>query len=332
MPRFEWPWVLLALAILPLLVRRYRRQRHARPAVRFPHAPGVRVPRTARQEWIHLPAVLRIAALAVLIVAVARPHWGARRVRDIKHSLGIQVLVDHSGSMASKDLFFEGKPQTRLDVVKRLTEEFIFGNGGDLKGRPSDMVGLIAFAAYPITLCPLTLTHEQIPPMLHSLQPARGLNNGTAIGDAVALAAARFEKAERESGGQFKSKVIILLTDGENNSGARTVEDAAKLARQWGVRVYAIGIRPVSEGQEYDRLVRYSLDTLARETQGISRVVAEGSGLQAIYAQIDKLEPSEVNVARFVESRDLLLMLVLGALCLVAGEVVISQTWLRRAP
>lgn len=332
MPQFEWPWILLALAAIPLLARRYWSNRAVRAAVRMPHAPGARVPRTIRQEWIHLPAALRIVALAVLIVAMARPHWGARRVRDITRSIGIQVLMDHSGSMEAKDLMFEGKLHTRLDVVKRLTEDFIFGNGHELKGRPSDMVGLIAFAAYPITLCPLTLTHEQITPPLRSLQPARGLNNGTAIGDAVALAAARFQKAESEAGGQFKSKAIILLTDGENNSGARTVEEAARLTRQWGVRVYAIGIRPRSEGDEYDRFVRYSLETLARETQGIARIVTEGGGLQAIYAQIDRLEPSEINVARYVDRRDLFRVLALAGLCLLAMEVVLSQTWLRRAP
>lgn len=332
MPQFEWPWILLALAGLPWLVRRYWRQRRAGAALRLPHAPGVRVPRTSRQEFLHLPAVLRVAVLAILIVTLARPHWGARHVRDITRSIGIEVLVDHSGSMESKDLFFEGHPHTRLEVVKQLTEEFIFGNGKDLKGRPADMVGLIAFAAYPTTLCPLTLTHEQVAPLLRSLEPARGLNNGTAIGDAVTLAAARFEKAEGEAGGQFKSKVVILLTDGENNSGARTVEDAARLARQWGVRVYAVGIRPVSEGGQYDRYVRYSLDTLASETGGISRLVADGSGLRAIYAQIDRLERSELNVTRFIERRYVFGILTSLAFGLLVAEVILGQTWLRRVP
>ena len=332
MPQFEWPWILAALLALPFVIRRYRRAFNNRAAVRLPHAPGVRVPRTLRQEFLHLPAVLRVAALVILIVALARPHWGARRVRDITHSIGIQMLVDHSGSMESKDLFFEGAVHTRLEVVKRLTTEFIFGNSRDLQGRPSDMIGLIDFAALPETLCPLTLSHEQIVPLLRSLEPARGLNNGTAIGDAVALAAARFAKAESEAGGQFKSKVIILLTDGENNSGARTVDEAAKLARDWGVRVYAIGIRPVSEGGQYDRYVRYGLDTLAQQTGGISRVVKDGSGLASIYAQIDRLERSDIHVTRYIEQHDLFRILALMALALVALEVALSQTGLRRVP
>lgn len=332
MPQFEWPWLLLLLAALPFLLARYFRKRHTHPALRLPKTPGVRVPRSTRQEFLHLPAMLRVAALAVLIVAMARPHWGARRVRDITHSIGIQMLLDHSGSMEAKDLFFEGAPHTRLEVVKLLTNQFIFGNGKELQGRASDMVGLIAFAALPETLCPLTLTHEQIAPLLQSLEPARGLNNGTAIGDAVAVAAARFAKAESEAGGQFKSKVIILLTDGENNSGARTVDEAAKLAWQWGVRVYAIGIRPRSEGKRYDNYVRYGLDTLARETGGIARVVADGQGLAAIYAQIDKLERSDIHVTRLVEQHDLFRILALIALALLVAEVTLSQTWLRRTP
>jgi Ca-activated chloride channel family protein len=331
-PQFEWPWVLLALLAMPVVAVRYWQQWRRRPAVRIPRAPGVRIPRTVRQDFVHLPAFLRIAVLAILIVALARPHWGARRVRDITRSIGIQMLLDHSGSMESKDLLFEGASHTRLDVVKILTIDFIFGNGHELKGRPSDMAGLIAFAATPETLCPLTLTHEQFTPLLRSLEPARGLNNGTAIGDAVALAAARFAKAESEAGGQFKSKVIILLTDGENNCGARTVDEAAELARKWGVRVYAIGIRPGNPDARYDNYVRYGLDTLARQTGGISRVVRDGAGLQAIYGEIDRLERSEINVTRFVEKYDLFRILALAALALLAAEVALGQMWLRRVP
>lgn len=281
---------------------------------------------------MQLPAVLRTLALALLIVALARPEWGARRVRDISRSIGIQMVIDRSGSMSARDLAYEGRRLSRLDVVKRVSEEFIFGNGADLKGRPSDMVGLIAFGVFPSTLCPLTLSHEHLRPVLYGVEVASGIETGTAIGDAVALAAARFQNAEAAEGGQFKSKAIILLTDGENNSGARTVSDAALLAHKWGVRVYAIAIRPLAARDEYDQMVQYGLHALAAETNGAAYTVRNGSELRAIYARIDQLERNQVQVSKLVEGRDAFFALACTALGLLLSEIVLGQTWLRRAP
>ncbi len=333
MPRFEWPWALTALLLLPLPAWRYRSRNAARPAIPFPRArDAARLPRSRRQSWIHLPAILRMVALAVLIVALARPHWGARRVRDISRSIGIQVVIDRSGSMSATDLMYEGRRRSRLEVVKRVSEEFIFGNGADLKGRPSDMVGLIAFAVFPSTLCPLTLAHEHLRPVLYSVEVASGIENGTAVGDAVALAAARFQATESAAGGQFKSKAIILLTDGENNSGARTVGEAGDLARQWGVRVYAIAIRPFTAADEYDQMVQYGLHALAAETNGAAYTVRDGSELRAIYARIDQLERNEVQVSKLVEGRDGFFPMACTALGLLLSEALLLQTWLRRVP
>ena len=362
MPRFEWPWVLTALLLLPLLAWRSRIRGNTHAAVRFPRAgDAIRLPRSRRQRWMHLPDSLRLLALALLIVAMAHPRWGARRVRDISRSIGIQVVIDRSGSMSAPDMMYEGRRRSRLEVVERVSEQFIFGNGADLKGRPSDMVGLIAFAVFPSTLCPLTLAHEHLRPVLYAVTIASGIENGTAIGDAVALAAARFQAAEAGAGGQFKSKAIILLTDGENNSGARTVGEAADLAHQWGVRVYAIAVRPfaardepLTAGQravqsggnlrdygrgralapsdEYDEMVRYSLHALAAETNGAAYTVRDGSELRSIYKRIDQLERNEVQVSRLVEGRDGFFAMAGIALCLLLGEAVLLQTWLRRAP
>ena len=332
MPSFQFPWALVGLFLLPVLVWRSR-MRSASPAIRLPRAGAtVQLPRSRRQKWMRLPAVLRVLALAILIIAAARPQWGARRVRDISRSIGIQVVIDRSGSMAATDLEYQGRLRSRLDVVRRVSEEFIFGNGADLKGRPADMVGLISFAVFPSTLCPLTLAHEHLRSVLYTVQVADGIENGTAIGDAIALAAARFETAEKTAGGQFKSKAIVLLTDGENNSGARTVADGAVLARQWGVRIYAIAIRPLLARDEYEELVQYDLHALAEVTGGAAFTVRDGSELRAIYRRIDQLERNEVQVTRLVEGRDAFAVLAAIALGLLLTEVVLGQTWLRRAP
>jgi Ca-activated chloride channel family protein len=332
-PSFQWPWVLPALLLLPLLAWRSRTRRAAHPAIAFPQAGALtRLPRSRRQSWMQLPALLRTLALAVLIVALARPQWGARRVRNISRSIGIQVVIDRSGSMSATDVMYQGRRRSRLDVVKRVSDEFIFGDGADLPGRPSDMVGLIAFGVFPSTLCPLTLAHEHLRPVLYAVNVAGGIENGTAIGDALALAAARFEATETAAGGQFKSKAIVLLTDGENNSGARSVADAALLARQWGVRVYAIAIRPLAARDEYDEMVQYDLHALAAQTGGAAYTVRDGSELHAIYRRIDQLERSEVQVSRLVEGRDGIFALAGTGLALLLGELVLAQTWLRRAP
>jgi Ca-activated chloride channel family protein len=327
-PHFEWPWALGALLLLPLLA--WRRRRLNPPTLVFNRTAVL--PHSPRQKFLQLPAALRLAALALLIVAVARPQLGARPVRDISKSIAIQVLIDRSSSMRHTDFQYGRGAATRLDVVKTLSLQFIFGNQRDLKGRPSDMIGLIEFAGDPITLSPLTLSHDHLSSLIESIQPARGDEDGTAIGDAVALAAARFKEAETAAGGQLKSKVIVLLTDGQNNMGARTPAQAAALAKQWGVRVYAIGIQPGVADSRYDRMIETGLDELGEETGGLSRMVESGAALVDVYKEIDRLEPAEVKAARYTGGTAWFGALALAALCLVAAEAAISQTWLRRAP
>jgi Ca-activated chloride channel family protein len=329
---FRWPWALTAIVVLPYLGWRLRRFRHRTPAILFPDvADDGSLPRSRREGWIQLPNILRLIALALLIAAGAGPAWNQRPSRQVARSIGIQVLVDRSSSMASDDMVNEGREQTRLDVVKRISHDFIFGAGHDLRGRPSDMIGLIAFAADPVTLCPLTLSHELLQPALDSLRAATGEQDGTDIGDAVALAAARFELAEREHSGGLKSKVIILLTDGENNLGARSIAEAAELARQWGVRVYTITIRPSTKDTPEEQAVG-ELELLSLETNGASRVASDGSALRSIYAEINRLETSDVDVVKVESNSRVFTILVLAGLILLTLEMLMGQTWLRRIP
>jgi Ca-activated chloride channel homolog len=325
---FEWPWALGALLLLPLMAWGGRRLNPS--TVMFNRTAAL--PLSARQKFLRLPAAMRLAALALLIVAAARPQLGARPVRDISRSIAIQVLIDRSSSMRHTDFLYGHGAGTRLDVVKALSLQFIFGNQHDLTGRTSDMIGLIEFAGDPITLSPLTLSHDHLSSLIQNIQPASGDEDGTAIGDAVALAAARFKEAETAAGGQLKSKVIVLLTDGQNNMGARSPAQAAALAKQWGVRVYAIGILPGFTGSRYDRMIESGLDELGDETGGLTRMVDSGAALVDVYKEIDRLEPTEVKAARYTGGTAWFGALALAALCLIAAEAAISQTWLRRAP
>jgi Ca-activated chloride channel family protein len=329
---FKWPWALTAILLLPYLGWRLRHFRDRAPAVLFPSAGSdVSRPRSLRERWIRFPQMLRLIAIALLIAAGAGPVWNQRPSREIANSIGIQILVDRSSSMERSDMLYEGRQQSRLEVVKRLSHNFIFGDGRDLRGRPSDMIGLIAFAADPITLCPLTLSHELLQPALSSLRVAEGDQDGTAIGDAVALAAARFELADREHSGHLKSKVIILLTDGENNLGARSVSEAAALAHQWGVRIYPIAIRPTTEGDSEPDIVG-ELEILSLQTKGSARVASDGSALRSIYSEINRLENTDVGTVTLEPQWGAFRFLVFASLVLLAVEVLMNQTWLRRIP
>jgi Ca-activated chloride channel family protein len=276
--------------------------------------------------------MLRLTALALLIVALAGPRLSGRRLREINRTTGLQLVVDCSGSMLARDMVFRGKPAARIDVVREISRDFVFGDGVALKGRPLDMIGVIAFAEEPVTLCPLTLAHDNLRPVLDSVRVGSGAD-GTAIGDAVAVAAARFHRAETVAGQKFKSTAIILLTVGDNNSGTHTVQDAAGLAAQWGVRVYAIAIRPGGRRTEgkFDPAMG-ALDNLADATGGKSRLVGDGEALRAVYEDIDRLERSDVATAKFSGGRELMVGLALAAMGLLMAEAVLVQTWLRRVP
>jgi Ca-activated chloride channel homolog len=328
---FARPWALSAILLLPYLAWRLRRFRHCTPAILFSAADSS-IPHSRRERWIQFPNTLRLLAILFLVAAGAGPVWDQRPARQIAKSIGIQILIDRSSSMATEDMIFEGRRQSRLDVVRRISHDFIFSAGRELQGRPSDMIGLIAFAADPVTLCPLTLTHEMLQPALRSLLPAEGEQDGTDIGDAVALASARFELAEHEHAGRLKGKVIILLTDGENNLGARNIAEAAALAHQWGVRVYSIAIQPSAPGDNAVPPAVGELELLSAETNGIARVASDASALRSIYAEIDRLEKSDVNVVRFEGKWGAFTGLALAALILLAIETLLGQTWLRRIP
>jgi Ca-activated chloride channel family protein len=226
---------------------------------------------------------------------------------------------------------YKGANISRLDAVKRLSRDFIFGNGRDLEGRPNDKVGLIAFAADPITLSPLTLSHGTLRSSIDTLTEARTVeDDGTAIGDAIALAAARLRVSVGTSG--KKGKLIILITDGENNMGERTPEQAAALARQWGVKLYAITIRPESVDTKHDQEIEHAFAALAADTGGAARTVKDGDALAAIYREIDRLEPAHLDSLKRSDGDRALTWMLLAAFIILVGELALRETWLRKAP
>lgn len=351
------PWA-LALLTIPLLLLLWNPLSRKKATLPLPMSPAmargsVHLPRTMRQRLLWVPRVLSLLGAAGLIIALARPQLGQGRTQRTTDAIAIQIVIDRSGSMGTR-MDFGGTALSRLDVVKNVLRDFLLGNGTDLPGRPNDLVGLVSFARFAETNCPLVRDHDALVQLADVLQPARDqIEGGTAIGDGLALAAARLRNAEqdlksRKTSGtednlEIKSKVIVLLTDGANNAGQTTPDEAAKLAKDWGIRVYAIGIggggfttmrTPFGEQQvpvpsEIDEA---QLRPLAETTGGIYRAAKDGDSLRKIYAEIDRLETSSVKALEFTEYTELFEYPTIAGAAALAMATLLSSAGLRRTP
>src|SRR5665213_1750618 len=226
--RFANPEYLWLLAVLPLLLI-WRGRRGPAPAIEYPSLALVReVARRTRSRFGYVLAGLPLLALALLIVAVARPQQGESSATVHASGVDIMLLLDVSGSMQSLDFKLEGLPASRVDVVKSVVRRFI-------AARPNDRIGLTIFAGLPYLMSPVTLDHSWL---LGNLDRVRigDIEDGTAIGSALAAGLNRLRHQTA------KSKIIILMTDGQNNAGQITPITAAEAARALGVKVYTIGI------------------------------------------------------------------------------------------
>ena len=350
--RFESPWAFLLLVLIPIIIW-LRFFRPGKTAIRFSTISiASRTGRSLRQRLLWVPDFLRLAALVFVIIALARPQSSLEQVREINNGIAIEMVLDRSGSMGA-ELEYRGGLMTRLDAVKKVFEEFVIGNSQGLEGRPNDLIGMIIFARYPDTICPLTLAHGAFPEFLKTVNLVQDENeDGTAIGDALALAAARLETAEKSlqgrngvsNGYRIKSKVIVLLSDGENNYGKRTPIEAAELAAKWGIKIYTIaivggetvtsiqtpfGVYKVPSGQRVDTS---ALKAIAEKTGGFYREATDVASLREIYKEIDGMEKSEIESVRFVDYRELFHWFVLAGLALIILETVLKTTLFRKMP
>jgi Ca-activated chloride channel family protein len=350
--RFEAPWAFLILLLIPVVV--YLHGRRGRGSLRFSSTEHARsVKRPLRQRLMGFPLLLRVLALVMMATALARPQEGIEHVRDVNKGIAIEMVVDRSGSMGA-EMGIDGEHLTRLEVVKRVFDEFVTGAGGELPGRPNDLIGMVSFARYADTICPLTLAHGALSQFLKNVQLVkRREEDGTAIGDALALAAARLRTAEEtlahqveedEKEFEIKSKIIILLTDGQNNAGKRSPEEAAALAQEWGIKIYTIGVGGeegfmrqhglfgsfllrMGEGVDQE-----TLKSIAGTTGGIFRLAEDAGSLRAIYHEIDQMERSEIESVRYLDYRELFQPFLFLALGLLALEVILSATVFRKIP
>jgi len=358
------PWAFLLFLLLPVLAYSALNKKHS-AAVKFPSLVDIR---NCHLSWrLRLRPLLkaaRLMCLVLLIVALARPRKGTVISEISTEGVAIEAVVDRSGSMQAEMDF--GEKLNRLEVVKKVLADFIQGSEKGLTGRSSDLVGLITFARYADTVCPLVLSHNVLLEFLKKTEIVKlQSEDGTAIGDAIALAAARLKKAEEEierrnaqlrylqleqsdneeqAGFKIKSKAIVLLTDGRNNVGEYNPLAAAELAKEWGIKIYTIGIGSAQAfttiemlGRTYKMPARQVLDEgllkeMAEKTGGFYSRADDVEALRNIVKKIDQLEKTNVKSIQYTQYAERYGFLTLSALVLLTLEILAGCTVFRKIP
>ena len=334
---FAHPWFLFfALAALPALWWSARGTgRVVFSSLRALPAGG----HTWRTRMAWLPDAMIAVAVVAIAIGMAGPRRGDQNARIRREGIAVMMAVDVSGSMRALDLSKRNRELTRLDAVKQVFEQFVLG-GGKLGGRPDDVVGLVAFARYAETRSPLTLDHSNLATAAHQLDFAPENEDGTAIGAGLELAVQRLAEFKA------RSKIVILLTDGESNVHEIDEDTAIQDANDAGIKVYTIGagtqgiapIRvPVGDGRTELMQTRVNIDEatlrkIADKTGGQYFRATDNASLARIYAQIDKLERTAFEEERFTEYNQYYDVLLAIAMGLVVLAFALRGSVLRRLP
>lgn len=321
---FANPWALALLLLIPAWVLLQRRWRpRGLPFPRAAEAAELDAPHT---RWLaRAPGWLRGAAVVALIIALAAPRTGATAVDIEAEGIAIMLVVDISSSMLAEDFH----PDNRLAVAKAKVADFV-------RGRRYDRIGMVAFAGEALTQVPITIDYDVLYRALERLDVGQ-LEDGTAIGTAIATAANRLRQVPGES------RVMILMTDGENNRGEIDPITAARAAAAFGIKIYTIGVgsdgvapMPVARGllggYQYAQLPVHIDEELLREianlTNGRYFRATNEAALDSIYRQIDELEKTTVEVRRYVEYTPRHLpFVILGVLFLAAEWLLLASRW-----
>jgi Ca-activated chloride channel homolog len=340
---FQYPWALGLLALLPVYA--FLRGRTGRlSAFRFSSADLVRAAGgAARSAAGRLLIFIRLLTVGLCIVALAGPRFAHDRSETMASGIDIMLALDMSWSMMALDMGRPGERISRMDIAQEVLEDFI-------QRRPSDRIGLVVFSAVPYLASPLTLNHEWLTQNLKRLHIGMIRELGTAIGDATAAAAKRL-RALKDS----KSRIIILLTDGDNNKGDIDPVPSAELAAAMRARLYTIGIGreepcmlpdfdPWTGRLKLDpagnvvptialQPANYKvLEQMSRIAQGRFYRATNRRELGSIYREIDRLEKTEIKLRRFTTYTPLFEWPLLAAFALLALEVVLANTRYRRIP
>ncbi len=287
-----------------------------------------RAARSNKQKYRFLLTVFRICAVALLVIGFARPRAGTEYKEVTSEGIDIMMALDVSSSMQAEDF----KPNNRLFVAKEEIKKFI-------NKRTNDRIGLVVFARYSYTQCPLTTDYGVLLNFVDKVNFG-AVEDGTAIGMAIANAVNRLRESDA------KSKIIILLTDGDNNAGEIDPLTAANLAQAMGIKIYTIAagkpgnaMYPYQDpifGKRYvyqpTRIDEETLKEIAQRTNGQYFRARSGEELDQIYNSIDSLEKTKVKVAEHIQYRELFQYFVYGGLFLLVVEMLLANTYFKKLP
>jgi len=330
---FAHPYCLLLLLLLPLLAW-LKGKVGFQSAFLYSSVQLVRgITGITRSHAGSILLKLRWLALALFIIALARPQIGEGETKITASGIDIVVAIDLSGSMSSEDFELKGQRVNRLIIAKDVLEKFV-------AKRPNDRIGLIAFARDAYIAAPLTLDHDFLLQNLERLEIATPDKDGTAIGSALSTALNRLRELKS------KSKIVILMTDGQNNAGKVPPLTAAEAAETLKVKAYTIGVgtrgmAPIPYVDPFGRK-RYAqqpvdidedtLKEIAKRTGGKYFRADKTETLQAIYDEIDRLEKTEIEVKKYQRYREMFAFAVLPGLVLLLLEVILNHTVWRKLP
>ena len=325
---FAYPWVLYVLLIIPVMIAWYIfRGMKVQSSVKYSSVNIFKdIPSTLREKLRHIPFAVRLLAIGLLIVALARPQSFNSGENVTTEGIDIAMVLDISGSMLAEDL----KPN-RLEAAKNVIDDFI-------KGRISDRIGLVVFSRDAFTQCPLTIDYNVLRNLLLQIHSGM-IEDGTAIGNAIANGINRLKDSNA------KSKIIILVTDGVNNSGEVDPISAAEMAKVFGIRVYTIGVGTRGEAPYPVQTpfgVRYQmmpveideavLQKISDITDGQYFRATNNQALKEIYDKIDKMEKTKIEITSYKNASEKYHSWLWLGLILLLVEMGLSKTILRKLP
>ena len=327
--RFEDPWLLLILLLIPILVWR---ERISVNAILYSSISPLKEVGFHRSEFLEvIPTILRFIAIALFIAAFARPQQGNKKTEIISQGVDIVLAIDTSGSMQALDFKENNSPVTRLKVVKDVVSDFI-------KNRDKDRIGMVVFGDEAFTQSPLTLDHQILDSFLSKLKIGMA-GDSTAIGSAIGISIKRLKDLKS------KSKVIILLTDGRSNSGKISPLQAAEIAKNLGIKIYTIGVGKKGKAPFLvdtilgKRLIYQNVDIDEKTLKNISKMTnaqyfraTDTETLKSIYEHINLLEKSEVKTLDHSEYTELFHYFLIPGLLLLITEIILSNSIIRKIP
>lgn len=331
--KFANPEFLYGLLIIPLMIIWYIiRSYKLNPSLTYPGAETIlKIKPSLRQRLVHLPILFRILSVGLIILALARPQSSSSEKTVSTEGIDIVITLDVSTSMLAEDF----KPN-RIEAAKKTALQFI-------ENRKDDRIGLVIFAGESFTQCPITIDHSVLKNLLTKVKSGE-IQDGTAIGDGLATSVSRLRNSDA------KSKVIILLTDGVNNMGNIAPITAAEIAKQFDVKVYTIGVgtrgkAPYPQqfrnwlGQTVTQYVYVDvqideelLKQIANMTGGKYFRATNNKALENIYAEIDQMEKTKIDVAYFTRYTEEFLIFAIPAFVLFILEQILRYTLLRKMP